>query len=84
MMNARVLADRLSELLSREHAAMADFLVDLAEFDRRRRWEEHLVRRPLPIDDGRGDVAGVRRNRDRVDVGERNRRSGPSSFEPRE
>ena len=40
MMNARVLADRLSELLSREHAAMADFLVDLAEFDRRRGWEE--------------------------------------------
>ena len=40
MTNARVLAGRLADLLSREHGAMADFLVALADFDRRRGWEE--------------------------------------------
>ena len=40
MSNARVLADRLAELLSREHGAMAEFLVALADFDRQRGWEE--------------------------------------------
>jgi hypothetical protein len=39
-MNARDLATRLSDLLSREHVAMAEFLVALADFDRRRAWEE--------------------------------------------
>ena len=38
-MNARDLSKRLSELLRREHAAMAEFLVALADFDRRRAWE---------------------------------------------
>ena len=33
MTNARILADRLADLVRREHAAMADFLVALAEFD---------------------------------------------------
>jgi hypothetical protein len=40
MSNARAQADRLAELLSREHGAMAEFLVALAEFDRQRGWEE--------------------------------------------
>ncbi len=40
MSNARDQADRLAELLSREHGAMAEFLVALAEFDRQRGWEE--------------------------------------------
>jgi len=30
---------RLADLLGREHAAMADFLLALADFDRRRLWE---------------------------------------------
>ena len=40
MFNARVDAARLADLLAREHDAMAEFLVALAEFDRRRGWEE--------------------------------------------
>jgi hypothetical protein len=36
MTTARDLAARLSDLLRREHGAMADFLVALADFDRRR------------------------------------------------
>jgi hypothetical protein len=37
---SRAFATRLASLLSREHHAMADFLVALAEFDRRRGWVE--------------------------------------------
>src|SRR5919206_1872224 len=40
MTNARVLASRLADLLSREHSALADFLVALADFDRRKAWLE--------------------------------------------
>ncbi len=40
MNNARALTVRLAELLRREHAAMADFLVALADFDRKRLWLE--------------------------------------------
>src|SRR5438128_12416461 len=40
MTHARVLASHLADLLSREHAAMADFLVELADFDRLKSWEE--------------------------------------------
>jgi hypothetical protein len=40
MSNARVLADHLSELLSREHDAQAEFLVALADFDRKQAWAE--------------------------------------------
>jgi hypothetical protein len=40
METARALADNLSVLLRREHEAMADFLVALAEFDRVRGWAE--------------------------------------------
>jgi hypothetical protein len=36
---ARAVSSRLADLLSREQAAMADFLVALADFDRRRLWE---------------------------------------------
>jgi hypothetical protein len=36
---ARELTARLSDLLHREHSAMADFLVALADFDERRLWE---------------------------------------------
>jgi hypothetical protein len=40
MNDARDLSARLSELLRLEHGAMADFLVALADFDRRRLWVE--------------------------------------------
>jgi len=40
MTNARDLAARLADLLRHEHAAMADFLVALADFDLRRLWVE--------------------------------------------
>jgi hypothetical protein len=40
MTNARELTAYLAELLRREHHAMADFLVALADFDRRRLWSE--------------------------------------------
>lgn len=36
---ARDLSSRLADLLAREQAAMADFLMALADFDRRRLWE---------------------------------------------
>jgi hypothetical protein len=39
-MDTRELTKRLAELLSREHAALADFLLALAEFYRERRWLE--------------------------------------------
>src|SRR5215208_3555922 len=39
-MNPRDLSNRLSDLLRREHVAMADFLVALADFDRRKIWVE--------------------------------------------
>ena len=39
-MHARDLSKRLSDLLRREHVAMADFLVALADFDRRKLWVE--------------------------------------------
>ncbi len=38
MTNARELTARLADLLRREHCAMADFLVALADFDRERLW----------------------------------------------
>jgi hypothetical protein len=37
---ARLLTSRLADLLRREHGAMAEFLLALADFDRERRWEE--------------------------------------------
>ncbi len=40
MNDTRDLAQRLAELLRREHGALADFLVALATFDRERRWLE--------------------------------------------
>jgi hypothetical protein len=39
LLEARQLRDALRSLLRREQAAMADFLVALADFDRRRGWE---------------------------------------------
>jgi hypothetical protein len=39
-MNARDLSARLSELLRREHESMADFLIALADFDRRHLWRD--------------------------------------------
>jgi hypothetical protein len=39
MNTARELTSRLANLLRREHGAMGDFLVALADFDRRRLWE---------------------------------------------
>jgi len=40
MHDTRDLTSRLAELLHREHAALADFLIALADFDRERRWLE--------------------------------------------
>ncbi len=40
METARALSEKLSNLLRREHGALGDFLVALAEFDRRRQWVE--------------------------------------------
>ena len=40
MNDTRDLTKRLAELLRREHGALADFLVALADFDRERRWVE--------------------------------------------
>src|SRR5690349_7841222 len=40
MSDTRAMTKRLAELLSREHSALADFLVALADFDRERRWVE--------------------------------------------
>ncbi|WP_242393578.1 HNH endonuclease signature motif containing protein [Anaeromyxobacter oryzisoli] len=39
-MNAYDLSARLSELLRREHESMADFLIALADFDRRHLWRD--------------------------------------------
>jgi 5-methylcytosine-specific restriction endonuclease McrA len=56
---ARALSSRLADLLSREQAAMADFLVALADFDRRRLWEPlgysslwHYLHRELGLSKG--------------------------------
>jgi hypothetical protein len=40
MHDTRDLTTHLAELLHREHAALADFLIALADFDRERRWLE--------------------------------------------
>jgi len=40
MNTAREFSSRLADLLAREHAALADFLVALADFDARRLWME--------------------------------------------
>src|SRR5512133_3050513 len=40
MENARALTENLASLLRREHDALADFLVALADFDARRVWAE--------------------------------------------
>jgi len=40
MNTARALTARLADLLAREHGAMTDFLLALADFDRRRLWVE--------------------------------------------
>ena len=40
MHDTRDLTKRLAELLRREHGALADFLIALADFDRERRWVE--------------------------------------------
>jgi hypothetical protein len=38
--NTRELVSRLADLLRREHSAMADFLLALADFDRQRAWRD--------------------------------------------
>lgn len=40
MINARDCTARLADLLRREHAALAEFLLALADFDRQRLWVE--------------------------------------------
>ncbi len=40
METARTFTNRLADLLAREHAALGDFLVELAVFDRQRLWIE--------------------------------------------
>src|SRR6266496_3723314 len=79
MTNAHDLTLRLIELLRREHGALAEFLLALADFDRRRLWVERghaslfsflhreLLtlegRRLLPEDRGGAHPAGPRRGR---------------------
>src|SRR5512138_3182115 len=38
MEDARTFTNRLAGLLAREHAALGEFLVELADFDRKRLW----------------------------------------------
>jgi len=59
MDNARELSSRLQDLLRREHSALADFLLALADFDRRRFWVElgysslfHYLHRRLGMSKG--------------------------------
>jgi hypothetical protein len=59
MDNARELSARLFDLLRRERSAMAEFLVALADFDRRRAWTElgysslfHFLHRELGMSKG--------------------------------
>jgi len=59
MDNARELSSRLQDLLRREHSALADFLLALADFDRRRLWVElgysslfHYLHRRLGMSKG--------------------------------
>jgi len=59
MDNARELSSRLQDLLRREHSALADFLLALADFDRRRLWVElgysslfHYLHRKLGMSKG--------------------------------
>jgi hypothetical protein len=59
MTDARDLAIRLATLLASEHHAMSDFLVALADFDRRRAWAElgfaslwHFLHRDLGLSKG--------------------------------
>src|SRR5512145_3218378 len=59
METARHLADRLASLLRREQGAFADFLLALADFDRRRLWEPlgysglfHFLHRHLGMSKG--------------------------------
>ncbi|HSN14874.1 MAG TPA: HNH endonuclease signature motif containing protein [Anaeromyxobacteraceae bacterium] len=59
MDSARDLASRLASLLRREHGAMADFLLVLADFDAKRSWEElghtslfHFLHRELKLSAG--------------------------------
>lgn len=59
MTTARELASNLAVLLRREHAAMAEFIVALAEFDRERKWAElghnslfYFLKRELGLSDG--------------------------------
>ena len=40
MTTARELTNRLADLLAKEHGAMADFLVAVADFDQRRLWSD--------------------------------------------
>jgi hypothetical protein len=59
MDSARDLADRLATLLRREQGALADFLLALADFDRRRMWQPlgysslfHFLHRHLSMSKG--------------------------------
>ena len=59
MMNAREFATRIADLFQRERAAMADFLLALADFDRERLWLElgysslfHFLHRELGMSKG--------------------------------
>ncbi len=58
-MTARDLTDRLAALLRKEQAAMADFLVTLADFDRKKLWRDlghtslfNFLRRELHLSSG--------------------------------
>ncbi len=59
MNTAREFSSRLADLLAREHGALADFIVALAEFDRKRLWVDlgysslfHFLHRELGLSKG--------------------------------
>ena len=67
MHDTRALSNRLGELLRREHHALADFLVALADFDRERRWLElgytscfYFLHRELGLSKGAVHSTGLR------------------------
>jgi len=69
MTNARDLSTRLADLLAREHGAMADFLVALADFDRQRLWLDlgyasvfHFLHRELGLSKGAAHYRKVAAN----------------------
>ncbi len=85
MDNARALTENLASLLRREHAALGELLVALADFDRRRLWEQlghaslfAFLHRELHLSKGAPTRARSRPSSSRRSLPS-SRRSGPAS-----